>query len=75
LLKFRLQALEQRESVGSCASKPADNLAFAKAAHFFGIGFDNSLADRNLAVAADHHAAALADGENGRAVPGGKLFR
>src|SRR5262249_52973992 len=37
--------------------------------HLLGIGLDDGLADRHLPVAADDDAAALADGQDGRAVP------
>ena len=71
LLELGLQPLEQREGVGGGPGKAADHVAFAEAAHLLGIGLHDGLADGDLAVAADHHAAALADGEDGGAVPGG----
>src|SRR5690349_23843969 len=51
-------------------SKAADHVAFAEAAHLLGVGLDDGLPDRNLPVASDHDAAALADGQDGGAVPG-----
>jgi len=48
---------------------PVDNSALAEPANFLGIGFDHGLADRDLAVAADYHLAALADRQNRGAVP------
>ena len=69
LLELGFQPLEQREGVGGGAGKAADHVAFAQAAHLLGIGLDDGLADGDLAVAADHHRAALADGEDGGAVP------
>ena len=47
----------------------ADHLALAELPDLFGVGLDHGLADGNLAVAADHDPAALADGQNGGAVP------
>ena len=70
LLKLGFQPFEQREGVGGGAGKAADHVALAELAHLLGIGFDDGLADRDLAVAADGHRAALADGQDGGAVPG-----
>ena len=79
LLELGFEPLEQGEGVGGGAGEAADHvaraLAFAELAHFFGIGFDDGLPDRDLAVAADHHRAALADGQNGGAVPGWDFVR
>ena len=69
LLELGFQPLEQSESVGGGAGKAADHVAFAEPAHLLGIGFDDGLADRDLAVAADRDQAALADGQDGGAVP------
>ena len=44
-------------------------VALAEAADLLGVRFDDGLADRDLAVAADGDHTALADGEDGRAVP------
>src|SRR6185369_773755 len=60
---------EQREGVGGGAGEAADHVALAEAPHLPGIGFDDGLADRHLAVAADGDHAALADGQDGGAVP------
>ena len=70
LVELGFQPLEQREGVGSGAGEAADHIALAEPAHFFGVGLDDGLADRDLPVAADHDASALADGQNGGAVPG-----
>ena len=75
LLELALQPLEQGKRVGGGAGKAADHVAFAQAAHLLGIGFDDGLPDRDLAVAANDHGAALADGEDGGAVPGRELVR
>ena len=69
LLELGFEPLEQREGVGGGAGKAADHVALAEPAHLLGVGLDDGLADRDLAVAADHDAAALADGQDGRAVP------
>src|SRR5204863_9535499 len=74
LLELALQPLEQGEGVGGRAGKAADDVALAEPADLFGIGFDDGLADRDLAVAADHHLATLADGQNGGAVPDRRLI-
>ena len=54
LLELGLQPLEQREGIGGGAGKAADHVALAEPADLLGIGFDDGLADRDLAVAADH---------------------
>src|SRR6185369_15709929 len=69
LLELALQALEQREGISRGARKAADHVALAQAPHLLGIALDDGLADRHLAVSADGHDAALADGQNGGAVP------
>ena len=69
LLELGFQPLEQGEGVGGGAGKAADHVALAEAPHLPGIGLDDGLADRDLPVAADDDAAALADGQDGGAVP------
>ena len=69
LLKFALQPFEKREGVGGGASEAADDVTLTKPAHLLGVGLDDGLADRHLAVATDDDATALADGEDGGAVP------
>src|SRR5690606_23068032 len=69
LFELGLQPLEQREGIGGRAGEAADHIAFAEFADLPGIGLDHGLADRNLAVAADDHPSALADGEDRGAVP------
>ena len=56
LLELGFQPLEQREGVGGGAGEAADHVALAEAAHLLGVGLDDGLADRDLAVAADHDA-------------------
>src|SRR3974390_2191377 len=70
LLELRLQPLEQRERVGGRARKAADHVALGQAAHLARIGLDDGLPDRHLPVAADDDGAALADRQDGGAVPG-----
>ena len=75
LVEFGLKPLEQREGVGGRAGEAADHVALGEAAHLAGIAFDDGLADRDLAVAADHRLSALADHDDGGRVPGGGAFR
>ena len=74
LVELGFQPLEQGERVGGGAGKAADHVALAETAHLLGIGLDDGLLDRDLAVAADRHHAALADGQDGRAMPKGSVF-
>ena len=71
LLELGLQPLEQGEGVGGGAGEAGDDLAVAQPAHLAGVGLDDGLAHRDLAVAGDDDLAALAHGEDGRAVPVG----
>jgi hypothetical protein len=75
LLKLGFEPLEQRERIGGGAGKTADDRAAAKTAHFLGVRLNDGLADRDLAVAADRDQSALADRQNGRAVPGAGMVR
>ena len=68
-LELRFQALEQGEGVGGRSGEAGDDVAAADAAHFPGAGLDDGLAEAHLAVAGDHNLAALADGQDRRAVP------
>ena len=70
LLQLGLQPLEQGEGIGGRAGEAGDDIALAQPAHLAGVGLDDGIAEGHLAVAGDHHLAALADGEDGRAVPG-----
>jgi hypothetical protein len=69
LLELGFQPLKQGERVGGGAGEATDDVALGEAAHFLGVGLDDGLADRHLAIAADGDDTALADSENGRAVP------
>ena len=69
-LELGLKPLEQGEGVGGGAGEARDDVAVADAADLLGVALDDGLAEGDLAVAGDHHLAAFADGEDGRAVPG-----
>src|SRR5712664_626004 len=69
LLELAFQAFEKREGIGGRASESADDVAFGEPAHLLGVGLDDSLADGDLAVAADHGSAGLTDRENRGTVP------
>src|SRR6185437_4741170 len=75
LLELGLEPLEQSEGVGGGAGETADHVALAQATDLFGVRLDDGLADGDLTVAADHDGAALTDGEDGGAVPGGEFSR
>ena len=72
LLELRFKPLEQRKRIGRRAGKAADDLSAAKLPHLAGVGLDDGLADRDLAVAADGDEPALADGQDRGAVPGAR---
>src|SRR5262249_53271077 len=74
LLELAFEPLEQGKGVGGGAGEAADDVALAKLADLLGVGLDDGLADRDLAVAADHHLAALADRQDRRAVPDRRLM-
>src|SRR6185437_10554046 len=69
-LELALQPLEQGEGVGGRSGEAGDDIACADAPHLARRTFDDGLAEGDLAVAGDHHLAALADGQNRGAVPG-----
>ena len=69
-----LSSRSNRERRRRRPGKAADDVAFADFADLFGVRLDDGLADRELAVAADHHLAALADRQNRGAVPDRQLF-
>ena len=73
LFELGFEPLEKRERIRGRAGKTADYVAFPEPPHFLGVGLDDRLADRDLAVAADHDFAALADSQDGRAVPDRRL--
>src|SRR5258706_6268251 len=69
LLKLAFQAFEKREGIGGRAGESADHVALGEPAHLLGVGLDNSLADRDLTVAANDGSAGLTDRENRGTVP------
>jgi hypothetical protein len=66
---YCFEPLEQGECVGGGAGKTADDVALGEPADLLGIGLDDGLADRDLAVAADGDHAILADGQDRGCVP------
>ena len=74
LLELLFEPLEQGEGVGGGAGEAADHLVADEAPDLAGIVLHHRVADRNLAVAGDHHLVALADRDDGRAVPAGKFI-
>ena len=75
LFELAFQTLKQGKRVRGGTGESANYIALAQSADFFRVGFDDGLADRDLAVSADNYAATLADGQDGRAMPGGKFVR
>src|SRR6185503_2156768 len=73
LLELFLEPFEQREGVGGRAGKAADDLVADQPANLARLVLHHRVADRNLAVAGDHHLVALAHRDDGRAVPAGKV--
>src|SRR5258708_1984259 len=69
LLEFPSEPLEQRDRIGSRASKAGDHRTARQTAQLAGIRLDHRLAHRDLAVAGNHDLAALAQAEDRRAVP------
>ena len=65
------EALEQREGVGGAAGETGEHLVLIEAANLAGIALHDGIAQRNLTVAADHHAAVTAHREDGGSA---KLF-
>ena len=74
-LELGFQPLEQGEGVGRGAGEAGDDLAVAQPPDLLGVALDDGLAHRDLAVARHHHLAALADRQDGRGVPAGRLGR
>src|SRR3546814_4747244 len=70
LLELRLEPLEQGEGVGRRTGESRDDLAVGEAPHLAGVRLDDGLAEADLPVAGDDDGIALADGKDGRAVPG-----
>ena len=68
-LKLGFQPLEQGEGVDGRAGEPGNNAALPKLTHLERVRLYYGVAKANLAIAGNHHLAALADGQNGRGVP------
>ncbi len=62
------EAFEQREGVGGAAGETGDHLAVVEAAHFARVALHDGIAQRYLAVAADHDVIAASNRDDGRAV-------
>ena len=74
LLELGLQPLEEGEGVGGGAGETGDHVALADAAHLLGVGLDDGVTQGYLAVAGHHDLRALADAEDGGAVPLGRFI-
>src|SRR3546814_11387080 len=70
LLELRLEPLEQREGVGRRPGESSDDLAVGESPHLAGVRIADGLAEADLPVAGDDDGLALADGTDGRALPG-----
>jgi len=65
VFQFGFEAFHQRKSVGGGTGEANQYAVVHQAADFGGIGFDDGLAERDLAIAAHGDFAVVADGENG----------
>ena len=54
------------EGIGRAASEPGQDTALSQRTDFHCVGLHHSVAEAHLSVAADGHAAVVADGENRR---------
>ena len=68
LLQFCLESLEQRERIRCPACESGQNAVMVEASHFACGGFDDDIAQRDLAVATQSNGGAAASGQNGSAV-------
>jgi hypothetical protein len=68
LVELRLEALEQRERVGGAAGEAGEDAVLVQAPHLLGAAFDDDVAERDLAIAAERHRALPTDGKDGGAV-------
>src|SRR5688500_8350610 len=68
LVELRLEALEQRESVGGAAGEAGEDAVLVEAAHLLGAALDDDVAERHLAVAAERDRSIAPDRKNGGAV-------
>ena len=69
LLELGLEPLEEGEGVGGGAGETGDHVALADAAHLLALPLMTVVAQGDLAVAGSPHLLALADAEDGGAVP------
>src|SRR5690606_27703369 len=70
-IELLLEALEERQRVGHRPREARQNAATLEGAHLGGLRLDDGVADRDLPVAREGHAAILSDGEDGGAMIGG----
>ena len=66
--QFGLEAFEQGEGIRRAAGKSGNHLIVIQAAHLARIALHDGVAQRDLAVSADHHGIAAAHRDNGRAM-------
>ncbi len=65
VFELRFEAFEQGEGIGGAAGETSDDAAIGERANFHRVGLHDRVAEAHLAVAADRHAAFVADGQNG----------
>src|SRR5205814_3221851 len=70
LVELAFEALEQGERVRRAAGEAGEDAVLVQAPDFLRAAFDDDIAERYLAVAAERHARAAAHGKNGGAVEG-----
>src|SRR3954471_14027882 len=73
LVKLRLEAAEQRKSVGSRAGESGENLILIQAANFFLAMLDNGIAERDLSIPGHDDFAITADTQNRGGTDSGSL--
>src|SRR4051794_19646902 len=73
LVKFRLEAAEQRKSVGSRAGESGENLVLVQAANFFRAVLDHGIAERDLSIAGHDNFTVTADTKNRSRTNSGSL--
>src|SRR5690606_19231335 len=69
LLKLRFEPLEKRHGIGGRSRKARNHIALAERADLARITLHDGVAHGHLPVPRNNHAPALADGENGGAMP------
>ena len=68
LFKLAFKPLEQREGIGGTAREAGDDLLLIKPAHLARITFEDGIAHRDLAVAANHDITPAAYRQDGSTV-------